>query len=301
MPAPANSRRIASMTGFARVDGANGPLTWTVEIKSVNGRNLDLRCRMPSGYDAVEAAARSKLQGRLARGSVNLALTVNRAVAGAGVRINRVLLEELRSLLTDISGINSAPPQMETLLTVRGVVEPADDGDSGVDRAAVEKALTADVEKALDGLVAARLGEGERLDALLRGHLGEIARLVDEAAELACLKPEAVKERLRLAVQALVDAVPALPEERLAQEAALLMVKADVREEIDRLRAHIQAALELLNEGGAVGRKFDFLCQEFNREANTLCSKSADGGLTRIGLSLKAVIDQLREQVQNVE
>jgi uncharacterized protein (TIGR00255 family) len=301
MSAPAKSNRIASMTGFARADGGVGPLTWTVEIKSVNGRALDLRCRAPSGYDAVEAAARSKMQGRLARGSVNLALSVNRAAAQSQVRINRPLLEELRALLTEISGINSAPPQMETLLTVRGVVEPADDGDAAPDRPAVEKAMIADVEKALDGLVAARLAEGERLEALLRGHLTEIARLVEDAAQLDCLKPEAVKERLRAAVQALVDGVPALSEERLAQEAALLMVKADVREEIDRLRSHIQAALDLLNEGGAVGRKFDFLCQEFNREANTLCSKSVDGGLTRIGLALKAAIDQLREQVQNVE
>lgn len=301
MSAPAKSARIASMTGFARADGGVGPLTWTVEIKSVNGRALDLRCRAPSGYDAVEAAARSKMQGRLARGSVNLALTVNRAASQSQVRINRPLLEELRALLTEISGVNSAPPQMETLLTVRGVVEPADDSDAAPDRPAVEKAMIADVEKALDGLVAARSAEGERLEALLRGHLAEIARLVDEAAGLDCLKPEAVKERLRAAVQALVDGVPALSEERLAQEAALLMVKADVREEIDRLRSHIQAALDLLNDGGAVGRKFDFLCQEFNREANTLCSKSVDGGLTRIGLALKAAIDQLREQVQNVE
>ncbi|HRQ82686.1 MAG TPA: DUF1732 domain-containing protein, partial [Azospirillaceae bacterium] len=181
-------------------------------------------------------------------------------------------------------------------------VEAAEDSsDSDGDRKAVEAALVADVERALDGLVAARLAEGEKLEALLRGHLNEIARLVDEAAGLACLKPENVKERLRAAVQALLEGVPALSEERLAQEAALLMVKADVREEVDRLRAHIQAAREMLIEGGAVGRKFDFLCQEFNREANTLCSKSVDGGLTRIGLALKATIDQLREQVQNVE
>ena len=175
------------------------------------------------------------------------------------------------------------------------------DGEGDIDRAAMEAALNADVEKALDGLIAARLAEGERLEALLRGHLAEISRLVEEAAGLDCLKPETVKERLRMAVQALADGVPALSEERMAQEAALLMVKADVREEADRLRAHVQAALDLLNEGGAVGRKFDFLCQEFNREANTLCSKSTDGALTRIGLALKATIDQLREQVQNVE
>ena len=295
-------RRIASMTGFARADGGAGALSWTIEVKSVNGRTLDLRCRVPAGFDAAEAAARAKLQGRLARGTVNLNLQVARAAAPASVRINRGLIEELRALAREMDGPDAPPPRLEALLAVRGVVEAADDSaDDAADRKAVEAALAADVEKALDGLVAARLAEGEKLEALLRGHLNEIARLVDEAAGLACLKPENVKERLRAAVQALLEGVPALSEERLAQEAALLMVKADVREEVDRLRAHIQAAREMLIEGGAVGRKFDFLCQEFNREANTLCSKSVDGGLTRIGLALKATIDQLREQVQNVE
>lgn len=301
-PAAAVPRRIASMTGFARADGGAGALSWTIEVKSVNGRTLDLRCRVPAGFDGVEAAARAKMQGRLARGSINLNLQVARAAAPASVRINRALIDELRALARELDGPDAPPPRLEALLAVRGVVEAADESADGeTDRAALEAALAADVEKALDGLVAARQAEGERLEALLRGHLNEIARLVEEAAGLACLKPENVKERLRAAVQALVDGAPALSEDRLAQEAALLMVKADVREEVDRLRAHIQAALDLLNEGGAVGRKFDFLCQEFNREANTLCSKSVDGGLTRIGLSLKATIDQLREQVQNVE
>lgn len=294
------------MTGFARADGGAGALSWTIEVKSVNGRTLDLRCRVPAGFDAAEAAARAKLQGRLARGTVNLNLQVARTAAPASVRINRGLIEELRALAREMDGPDAPPPRLEALLAVRGVVEAAEDSaddaaDGPANRKAVEAALAADVEKALDGLVAARLAEGEKLEALLRGHLNEIARLVDEAAGLACLKPENVKERLRAAVQALLEGVPALSEERLAQEAALLMVKADVREEVDRLRAHIQAAREMLDEGGAVGRKFDFLCQEFNREANTLCSKSVDGGLTRIGLALKATIDQLREQVQNVE
>lgn len=298
----APARRIASMTGFARADGGVGALSWTIEIKSVNGRTLDLRCRAPAGFDAVESAARAKMQGRLSRGSINLNFQVARAAAPATVRINRALIEELRALARELDGPDAPPPRLDALLSVRGVVEAADESaDGDADRAAIEKALAADVEKALDGLVAARLAEGERLEALLRGHLAEIARLVDEAAALDCLKPENARERLRAAVQALVDGVPALSEDRLSQEAALLMVKADVREEIDRLRAHIQAALDLLAEGGAVGRKFDFLCQEFNREANTLCSKSADGALTRIGLALKATIDQLREQVQNVE
>lgn len=302
MSAAASPRRIASMTGFARADGGIGALSWTIEVKSVNGRNLDLRCRAPAGFDVLETLARAKMQGKASRGSINLNLQATRAAAPASVRINRALIEELRALAQELDGPDAPPPRLEALLAVRGVVEAADESaDDQTDRAALEQALAADVEKALDGLVAARLAEGERLETLLRGHLAEIARLVDEAAGLDCLKPENAKEKLRAAVQALADGVPALSEDRLTQEAALLMVKADVREEIDRLRAHIQAALDLLAEGGAVGRKFDFLCQEFNREANTLCSKSADGALTRIGLALKATIDQLREQVQNVE
>lgn len=300
MSANSQPRPIASMTGFSRVDGGIGGFSWTLEVKSVNGRNLDLRCRAPTGFDSVEAAARQLAQGRLSRGSVNLSLQVSRATAQATVRINRALIDELRALARDIDGPDATPPRLEALLGVRGVVESADEEET-TDRAALEAALRDVVEKALDGLVVSRLAEGERLEALLRGHLGEISRLVEETAGLGGIQPEAVRERLRNQVQALVDQVPALSEERLAQEAALLLVKADVREELDRLRAHLRAADDLLAEGGAVGRKFDFLCQEFNREANTLCSKSADTGLTRIGLALKATIDQLREQVQNVE
>ena len=199
-----------------------------------------------------------------------------------------------------LAGAGAAPPRLDSLLAVRGIIEPVEE-DEGEARERVEAALKADLTRLIGELVTARLSEGARLVTVLNGHLDEIERLITAASACASTQPDALRERLRNQVAALLDAAPALPEERLAQEAAILIAKADVREEMDRLRAHIQAARDMLAEGGAIGRRFDFLCQEFNREANTLCSKSADVELTRIGLSLKASIEQLREQVQNIE
>ena len=291
---------VASMTGFARVDGHADGHSWTFEAKSVNGRNLDIRCRLPSGFDSLEAAARAEMPKRLARGSINLTLTLNRAQAATQLRINRELLAQVLELAREIEGAGAAKPSLDSLLAVRGIIEPVEEDETEA-RARVEVALKADLGRLVDQLVVARLAEGRRLVAVLDGHLDEIERLVAAAAACASTQPEALRERLRHQVAALLDAAPALPEERLAQEAAILIAKADVREEMDRLRAHIQAARDMLAEGGAVGRRLDFLCQEFNREANTLCSKASDVELTRIGLSLKASIEQLREQVQNIE
>ncbi|AWJ87296.1 YicC family protein (plasmid) [Azospirillum sp. TSH58] len=288
------------MTGFARVDGHADGYSWTFEVKSVNGRNLDIRCRQPAGFDTLEAAARAEIPKRLARGSVNLNLTVTRSQSVSQLRINRELLAQVLELAREIEGAGAAPPRLDSLLSVRGIIEPVEE-DEGDARDRVEAALKADLGRLIGALVTARLSEGARLVTVLNGHLDEIERLITAAAACASTQPEALRERLRSQVAALLDAAPALPEERLAQEAAILIAKADVREEMDRLRAHIQAARDMLAEGGAIGRRFDFLCQEFNREANTLCSKSADVELTRIGLSLKASIEQLREQVQNIE
>lgn len=288
------------MTGFARVDGHADGYSWTFEAKSVNGRNLDIRCRQPAGFDTLEAAARAEIPKRLARGSVNVNLTVNRSQAVAQLRINRELLAQVLELAREIEGAGAAPPRLDSLLSVRGIIEPVEE-DEGEARERVEAALKADLGRLIGQLAAARLSEGARLVTVLNGHLDEIERLVAAASGCASTQPEALRDRLRAQVAALLDAAPALPEERLAQEAAILIAKADVREELDRLRAHIQAARDMLTEGGAIGRRFDFLCQEFNREANTLCSKSSDVELTRIGLSLKASIEQLREQVQNIE
>lgn len=288
------------MTGFARVDGHGDGYSWTFEAKSVNGRSLDLRCRLPSGFDSVEAAARADLPKRLARGNVNLTLTVNRTQAVSQLRINRELLAQVLEIAREIEGAGAAPPRLDSLLAVRGIIEPVEEDETEA-RERVESALKGDLAKLIDQLVVNRLAEGARIAEVLNGHLGEIARLVDAAAACASTQPEALREKLRAQVAAILGSFPALSEERLAQEAAILIGKADVREELDRLRAHIHAARDMMAEGGAIGRRFDFLCQEFNREANTLCSKSADVELTRIGLSLKASIEQLREQVQNIE
>ncbi|MBP2298587.1 YicC/YloC family endoribonuclease [Azospirillum picis] len=288
------------MTGFARVDGHGDGYSWTFEVKSVNGRSLDLRCRLPSGFDSIEATARAELPKRLARGNVNLTLSVSRSQAVSQLRINRELLSQVLEIAREIEGAGAAPPRLDSLLAVRGIIEPVEE-DEGDARERVESALKADLAKLVDHLVANRIAEGKRIADVLNGHLDEIARLVEAASACASTQPEALREKLRAQVAAILGSFPALPEDRLAQEAAILIGKADVREELDRLRAHIQAARDLMAEGGAVGRRFDFLCQEFNREANTLCSKSADVELTRIGLSLKASIEQLREQVQNIE
>jgi uncharacterized protein (TIGR00255 family) len=288
------------MTGFARVDGHGDGYSWTLEAKSVNGRNLDIRCRLPPGFDALEAHARAEMPKRMARGTVNLALTLTRTAAGGQLRLNRDLLRQVLAIAREMEGEGAAPPRLDALLGVRGVIETVEDDETEA-RTRLEAALKTDVGRVLDQLAAARAGEGARLAVVLDQHLTEIARLVQAAGACASAQPQALRDKLRAQVTALLEAAPSLSEERLAMEAALLIAKADVREELDRLIAHIQAARDMLAEGGAVGRRFDFLCQEFNREANTLCSKSAEVELTRIGLSLKASIEQLREQVQNIE
>ncbi|MEA1674935.1 YicC/YloC family endoribonuclease [Nitrospirillum sp. BR 11163] len=289
------------MTGFARAEGAAGGASWIVEVKSVNGRALDLRTRQPSGFDAIEALARAEVNRLIRRGNVTLNLTVNRTATTAPLRLNRELLAQVLELAREIEGAGAAPPRLDALLSVRGVIDTGEETEQPEERAELEAAIGKTVTQAILALASARAAEGARLHAVLTGHLDEIASLTEAAASTAALQPATLRDKLKTQVQALLEAVPALPEERLAQEAALLIAKADVREELDRLRAHIAQARDMLAEGAAVGRRLDFLCQEFNREANTLCSKSADVELTRIGLSLKATIEQFREQVQNIE
>jgi len=290
------------MTGFARAVGHDEATSWTWEVKSVNGRSLDLRFRLPVGYDRLEAQARGLAIQRLKRGSLTASLILNRVSGGTGWRINRDLIDQLLSLHEDFaSRIAPSTPRLDTILTVRGVVDQIEDE---ADEATAER-RTGDIMtgflKALDSLIAARTSEGARLAEVLAAQLDEIARLTAAAESLAVLRPEAIKARIKEQLAALMDAEPNLPEDRLVQELALIAAKADVREELDRLKAHITAARELLASDDAIGRRLDFLCQEFNREANTLCSKASDVALTRRGLDLKAVIEQFREQVQNVE
>lgn len=296
---------VASMTGYARAEGRDTQVSWVWEVKSVNGRGLEIRCRLPSGHDALEVAARDAANRKLKRGNLQVSLNVSRIVEAPALRVNHELLNQILSLVDNIgaSHQNIAPARWDGILAIKGVLEPAEaeDPDAEAVRQSREAAMKTTLEQALDQLAAMRLSEGARIQAVLLSQLDEIAVLAERAGASASLRPEALRERLRHQVAAVLEAAPSLSEERIAQEVALIAVKSDIREELDRLRAHVAAARELIAGGGAVGRKLDFLSQEFNREANTLCSKSADVDLTRIGLDLKAVIDQFREQVQNIE
>jgi uncharacterized protein (TIGR00255 family) len=293
---------IASMTGFARAEGHDGPLSWAWELKSVNSKSLDLRFRVPPGFDALELPLRALVTQRLKRGSISAGLSVARAAGAGNLRVNREALAVVMRLANELAAeVEAAPPRIDGLLALRGVLESGDEAPDEGARERQMKQLTESFAQALEGLAAMRLSEGMRLEAVLTERLDEIAVLVKDAEDAAATQPAAIRARIKELIAALTDAVPALPEERLAHEAALVIAKADIREELDRLHAHLDAARSLMKEGGAIGRRFDFLCQEFNREANTLCSKSADLELTRIGLALKAAIEQLREQVQNIE
>jgi len=291
---------VSSMTGFARVEGEAAGISWAWELKSVNGRSLDLRLRLPPGYDGLEASLRAALGGRLRRGSISASLTISR-VAPPTIRINREMLGQVIALIGELTAeVEAAPPRLDGLLGLRGIIETGEDDPEEI----VEARRAMLVEAwgvALDRLVTARSEEGARLDAVLSAQLAELAELVAAASASAAAQPAALRARLEQSLTALGDLAPGMPQERVAQELALLVSRGDIREELDRLRAHIAQAGDLLGKGEAVGRQLDFLCQELNREANTLCSKSADIALTRIGLSLKVAVEQFREQVQNLE
>jgi len=291
---------VASMTGFARAQGEAPGTSWIWEVKSVNGRALDLRLRLAPGFDAVEPELRAALAQRFRRGNISANLSLSRTTAPA-LRVNREALSQLVALINELTGeVEAAPPRLDGLLALRGVVETVENEDEAVVEAR-RQAVLAGWSAALDQLAAARADEGARIGALLKSQLDEMAVLAAAAEGCAATQPAAIRERLRTMLANLADLMPSMPEERVAQEVALLATRSDIREEIERLRAHIEQASELLQQDEAVGRRLDFLCQELNREANTLCSKSTDIELTRTGLSLKAVIEQFREQVQNIE
>jgi uncharacterized protein (TIGR00255 family) len=294
------------MTGYARAQGADERRRWVWEARSVNGRNLEVRCRVPQGFDRLENPARNAAGGRLKRGNVALSLTLASEAKAKPLRINRELLAELGTLVEEVrKGTGADAPTADGLLRVRGVIEEEDEGPESEDAlATLDKAVMRTLEEALQALVNARAGEGKALATVLEGHVEEIEGLCRRAAERAQTQIGVVRQRFETQLGELLGRMPALSEERLAQEVAVLVGKADVREELDRLAAHVAQARSLLHEArpdNPVGRKFDFLCQEFNREANTLCSKSADIELTRIGIDLKGAIERMREQVQNVE
>ena len=288
------------MTGFARTDGEAAGTSWVWELKSVNGKSLDLRLRLPPGYDAMEAPLRAALGGRLRRGNISAVLSVSR-VAPPVIRINRDMLDRVLALVGELAAeVEAAPPRIDGLIGLRGIIETVEDEPEEAIEARRDAIMTG-WSTALDRLAAARGEEGARLGTVLSSQLAELAELVASASASAAAQPEALRARLQQSIAAVVELAPGMPPERVAQELALLVSRGDIREELDRLRAHIAQAGDLLDGGGAVGRQLDFLCQELNREANTLCSKSADIELTRIGLALKAAIEQFREQVQNLE
>ncbi|MCC2099078.1 MAG: YicC family protein [Hyphomicrobiales bacterium] len=293
---------LVSMTGFSRVSGSQGAWRWAWELKSVNARGLDLRLRCPSGFDAVEAEARTRLGKRLGRGAIYANLSGQREASTPEVRVNETALAALQDAVARVpKSPDVQPASMDGLLNIRGIVEIADAGDSEEELAALHKDMLATLDQAVDALVAMRKSEGAALEAVLRERIDAIARLTASAEDCPDRKPEIVRERLERSVRELTGASPALDPARLHQEALLLAAKADVREELDRLHAHVAAVRELLGQDGPVGRRLDFLAQELGREANTLCSKSNGAALTAIGMELRVQVEQFREQVQNIE
>jgi uncharacterized protein (TIGR00255 family) len=291
---------LSGMTGFARVEGAHGAWSWAVEARSVNGRNLETRFRGPPGFESLERAAREGSQGRFQRGQLTVNVQAKRAETSGETQVNIATLERyLTAGGPYVATGMVAKPSLDGLLSLKGVIEAREDEDDAETRAAVETAMAASIVQALDGLKLARQEEGAALDPVLNGLIDKIEDLTAQAEREAAGQPAVLKERFARRMTELVG--EAASEERIVQEAAAQAVKADVREELDRLASHVVAARGLLAGEGASGRRLDFLSQEFMRESNTLCSKSALTALTAIGLELKAVIEQFREQVQNVE
>ncbi len=292
---------LQSMTGFARAEGAAEGLRWTWELRSVNGKGLDIRFRPPPGFDRLEPQVRERIGRRLGRGNVQVTLAIARDGGPGRLRINEALLDDLLPAIERLRlRIGGPPPAIEGLLALRGVLEPVD-ADAGADTPAVQGALIESLDRAAADLATARAAEGAALAQILAARLDRIDVLTRAAEASPARTPEAIRARLAEQVAQLMGATGGLDPDRLHQEAVMLATRADIREELDRLDTHVAAARAMLAEGGPIGRRLDFLSQEFNRETNTLCAKANDRGLTAIGLDLKAVVDQLREQVQNLE
>ncbi len=293
---------VSSMTGFARAAGDSGPWRWAFELRSVNAKGLDLRLRMPAPFDRVEADARARLAKGLSRGTCFGTLIVQREGAAIEARIDRAALESIAAAAREAAAKSGlAPPTMDGLLALRGVVETVEAADDEASTAAACAGALKSVDEAIAALAAARRTEGAALAALLSERLKAIAALVEAADSNPARRPEAVRDRLARSVEALMGSSRGLDENRLCQEAILLAAKADIREELDRLKTHAAAAEALIDEGGPIGRRLDFLAQELAREASTLSAKANDVSLTAQGLELRAQIEQFREQVQNVE
>jgi uncharacterized protein (TIGR00255 family) len=293
---------LSSMTGFARGHGVSGAYAWSWEIKSVNAKGLDLRLRLPPGWDAVEVPARKRASEELARGTVYANLNVERKGASPTVRVNEQVLAAVLAMIKGLTGkIDATPASLDGILGLKGVMEITEEDESEDARRAAEAEVIAGFDRALADLAAMRREEGATLGRLLLARLDEIAALRQRAEKAPGRKPEAIKARLAEQVANLLAASQRFDSDRLHQEAIMLAAKADIREELDRLASHVAQAQKLLSDGGAVGRRLDFLAQELHRESNTLTAKANDVELTNIGLELKTVVEQFREQVQNLE
>ena len=293
---------LSSMTGFARSHGVCGTYAWAWEIKSVNAKGLDVRLRVPTGWDAVEAPVRARVAEALSRGTVYGTLTVTRQGTAPIVKVNEGVLNAVLTTLKDLSGrVAAEPARLDGILALKGIIEVMDEDEKEDERRATEQAVADGFGGALAELVAMRQREGATLEEVLIRRLDEIAKLTAGAEDVPGRRAEAVKARIAEQVALLLDASSRFDPDRLHQEAILIASKADIREELDRLASHVAQAKRLIADGKAVGRRLDFLSQELNREANTLCSKSNDVALTNIGLELKTVVEQFREQVQNLE
>lgn len=294
---------LSSMTGFAENQGAHGNLHWRWEVRSVNGRNLDTRMRMPPGYEGLEAGARTLVAERFKRGSLQIALSVRSEENARGFRVDAEALATAVKVAKRVSKETGMPAgTIDGLLGLRGVIVQEGSEELGDEERFIRNAaMLESLAEALDRMAAARAGEGAKIQAMLLSQIEEIETRTTEGRRLAADQPQILRDRMRTQLAELLNGNGSVPEERLAQEVAILATRADLREELDRLQAHCQEARALIAAEGPAGRKLDFLAQEFNREANTLCAKSSDIALTREGLALKAVIDQFREQIQNVE
>jgi uncharacterized protein (TIGR00255 family) len=293
---------LSSMTGFARGHGVSGAYSWAWELKSVNAKGFDLRLRLPPGWDAVEGPARNDAAQVLARGTVHGTLTVERQGVAPSVRVNEPVLAAVLATIKGLAGrVDAATPRLDGILSLKGVIDVIDEDEREEDRRAAEAAVIAGFRATIAELAAMRRLEGEALGHVLTRRVREIAVLAKRAEAAPGRRPEAIKARIVEQVAVLLDASDRFDPDRLHQEAILIASKADIREELDRLASHVAQIERLIADGGPIGRRLDFLAQELNRETNTLCSKSNDVALTNIGLELKSVVEQFREQVQNLE
>jgi uncharacterized protein (TIGR00255 family) len=293
---------LSSMTGFARSHGTSGPYAFEWELKSVNAKGFDLRLRLPPGWDEIEQIARKRAAEVLSRGTVYANLSVKRADATSTVRVNEDVLASILKVAGQLAGrIDAVAPSIDGLLAIKGVIEVVEPESNEDEDKAAKAAVAASFEEALTALADMRRREGTALGQILSQRMEEIEALAGKAEAAPGRKPEAIRARLAEQIAALLQTSDRFDPDRLNQEALLIAAKADIREELDRIASHVSQAREMLGKGGAVGRRLDFLAQEFNREVNTCCSKSNDLELTNTGLAMKNVVEQFREQVQNLE